>query len=107
MKRIREFLSNYETQTLKEIVIHGCISGCVPDLIYYNDTVAFHDMYENEIWNMLYQDAEDQDITICEIIAQFRGKEHVGSMDQLKNMLCWYAIEKVAYIMLEEIDGEV
>ena len=33
---------------LEELVKHGCVSGCVSSLIYYEDTVLFHDKFEDD-----------------------------------------------------------
>jgi hypothetical protein len=38
--------------TASEIMQHGCVSG-FSGLIYYRETVALHDQYENEIWECL------------------------------------------------------
>lgn len=86
-------LANYDNHMINEIADHGCSGGSAAGLIYYCETVKFHDEFEAEIWDMLDQDADDQGITVMELIASFNGQKNVGSMDQLKNLLVWYAIE--------------
>lgn len=106
MKTIREYtLETFEKSEIEDITKHGMVSGFGP-LIYYHDTVKFHDEYESEIWDMLHNDATDQDITICELIAQFNGQSNVGSMHQFKNMLCWYAIERTCCELINEWELE-
>ena len=39
----------YDLDTLKEIVEHGCASGVATNHIYYNQTVSFFDDNEEEI----------------------------------------------------------
>lgn len=102
MQKIKQYiLDNYELETIQNIVNHGCVSGVANTLIYYHDTVAFHDEHEAEIWDMLYQDAQDQGYTVVELIGHFNGQKNVGSMDQFKNMLVWYAIEAAALDIIE------
>lgn len=96
MKTIKEFvLATYDAQEIKEITEDGMISGFGP-LIYYSDTRAFHDKYEDEIWQMLWEDhLSFGDKHVLGLLASFNGARDVGNLDQLKNMLCWYAVEKV------------
>jgi hypothetical protein len=88
---------------LEEVVKHGCVNGCVSSLIYYTDTIKFHDKFENEIWEMLYNEYQDFGYkNIPEYIASFNGSKDIGSIDQFKNLLAWYAVENVARQILDE-----
>ena len=91
---------NLDKDQIKEVVEHGCINGTVSELIYYADTSAFHDAHEEEIWEMVYESAEGQGLTILEFLATLRGGL-VGSMYQLKNLLAWFADEEHCYHMVE------
>ena len=54
---IKDWLLNQEQEDIfiiKDISKHGC-SGGFGGLIYYNETVRFHDEHEKEIWDMLYE----------------------------------------------------
>jgi hypothetical protein len=99
---IKEWMkSEYDQTKIEDIVKHGC-SGGIGGLIYYSETIAFHDLHDEEIWDMLYDDAESEGITIMELIASFGGQKDVGSMNQLKNLLCWYAVEREARAIVDE-----
>ena len=88
---------------LEELVKHGCVNGCVSSLIYYEDTVKFHDKFEEEIWEMLYDEYIDFGFnSIPEYIASFNGSKDVGSLMQFKNLLAWYAVENVVNQILNE-----
>jgi hypothetical protein len=102
MGTIKEYvLENFNENEIKGICTNGMVSG-FRNLIYYKDTCAFHDLYEEEIWQMLWDDKEEQGLdSIPDLIASFRGKE-VGGMDQFKNLLCWYAVEKVCFDLSNE-----
>lgn len=91
----------YELDTIKDIVKHGMVSGFA-GLTYYHETIKFHDDFEDIIWDMLYNDAQDQGCTVMELIVQFNGQKYVGSMTQFKNLLAWYAIEQVCYQIVNE-----
>lgn len=102
MQTIKEWVKeNYEPEEIKQVTEHGLVSG-IGCLIYYKDTCAFHDKFESEIWDMLGNDAEEHGYTIIELIKHFNGQKDVGSMDQFKNMLCWYAVEKVCDEIVRE-----
>jgi hypothetical protein len=82
---------------LEEVIKHGCVNGCVSSLIYYEDTNKFYDKFEEEIWEMLYDEQVDFGFnSIPEYIASFNGSKDVGSLTQFKNLLAWYAVENVA-----------
>ena len=97
---------NLDKDQIKEVVEHGCVNGTVSELIYYADTSAFHDAHEEEIWEMVYESAEGQGLTILEFLATLRGGL-VGSMYQLKNLLAWFAVEEHCYHMVEAEDEDV
>lgn len=99
---IRDVVGGWDREVIEQVVEHGCVSGCAPGLIYYSETVDFHDGNEEEIWDMLHEDAEEQGMTIVELIASFNGQKNVGSMDQFKNMLSWYAVERVCGEIINE-----
>lgn len=101
---IREWIeSNYEREEIEAIARHGCITGCAAGLIYYKDTVKFHDDFEDEIWDLLESERENQGYkSIIGMIADFNNLDEVGSMDQFKNMLTWYAVEMKCHEIISE-----
>lgn len=91
-------------QYLEEVIKHGCVSGIVSSLIYYEDTNKFYEGYKEEIWDLLYAEAEEQGVNILELISSFCGADAVGSEVQFKNLLAWYYYEQTAYkLLLEEV----
>ena len=99
-------LSNYDTlqdwfndnlaDQADDISNHG-INGGFSGVIYYAETVAKYDKYQEEIWDKLSEDAEASGQNILEFIASFNGAKDVGSNDQFKNLCVWYYIEQLAY----------
>ena len=91
---------------LEDVSQHGCQSGIVSGMIYYNETVAFYDAHVEDIWNKLYEDAEGAGQNIPELIASFNGAKNVGSHDHLLNLLAWYAYESAARAILDRLPQE-
>ena len=94
-----------ETLHLEDVVKYGCVNGSVSSLIYYSDTVKFYDQFEDEIWDMLHENTESfGNNNILETIGQFNNAKNVGSLDQFKNLLVWYAVEETSRKLLDEQD---
>ena len=100
--KIKEWLYQQESENIflvKDVADHGC-SGGVGGLLYYRETVKFHDDHEEEIWDMLYTQATDEGLKVMDLIA--RVAKDAGSITQLKNQLVWYAVEVRAQEILAE-----
>ena len=87
-----------EVFLVSDISKHGC-SGGVCGIIYYNETVKFHDEHEEEIWDLLHEYAEEEGLKLVDKIAQIfkQVKTDAGSLTQLKNQLVWWAVEVRAH----------
>ena len=90
---IREWLlDTQERSTIEDVTRHGCQGGTISELIYYHDTSAFYQKYQDEIWDKLEDTRADMGLdSILKLIATFNG--HVGSDLQLQNLLAWWATE--------------
>ena len=84
------------TSFLEDVYKQGCSSGVVSELIYYTDTSKFHDEHEEEIWDRLYQTAEEYDWSVLYFIDSLDG-DSVRSLRELKNLVVWWVIEQEAY----------
>ncbi len=103
MTTIKQYLlDNYESTTIEDITKHGCISGICSGLIYYNDTCKFYDLHQEEIWELLHENASNLGYSIMQLIAEFNGQKNVGSDTQFKNLLVWYAVEEIANSIVNE-----
>ena len=100
-------LDTQERSTIKDTAEHGCSGGTIGELIYYADTSAFYDKYQDEIWRRLNDMAQDMDCeSILHLIATFNGVSSVGSPVQLKNLLAWWAAEEVCRGICMDWDDE-
>ena len=90
---------------ISDILTHGCVSGMIPDLVYYTDTVAFYEKYVEEIWDLLEDSRQSLGYkNIMEVIFNFGGADDVGSDDQFKNLLAWFAYEETTHKIADELN---
>jgi len=93
-------LKNFEHNELVDIANYGAQNG-FHGLIYYSETTKLYRQYKENIWDMLYEDADSQGLTVTELIDSFNGSKNVNNEDQFENLLVWYAAEKVAWEVTE------
>ena len=94
-----KLLSTYDTETLSEIVNHGCKSGVCSEHIYYGDTISFFDKYEGEILDLIHDR-----YGVDELVSIFKRSE--ACYDMYRNECCWLFIENVALDVIESLDNE-
>ncbi len=96
-KTLKEWMmQQFDKDELMDICSYGCISG-YPGLIYYSETTELYREYEDEIWEMLQEDADSFGCSsIAELIATFNGAKDANNRDQFENLLVWYAAERIA-----------
>jgi hypothetical protein len=94
-----ELLSTYDTETLSEVVNHGCKSGVCSEHIYYADTISFFDKYEAEILDLIHIRYGSD--TLVEIF-----KRYDACYDAYRNDCCWLFIENVAEDAIQSLENE-
>ena len=100
-------INNLEEGQIADVVLEGCVTGIVSELIYYADSCAFYEQYEGEIWDRLDQMSCDMgEASILHLIATFNGAKSVGSHDQFRNLLAWWACEDVCREIIAEKEDE-
>lgn len=85
----------FDRDELSDIINYGCDGG-FNGITYYTETTALYNKFTDEIWDMLGEDAEDQGMTIPELISSFNGAKDVCSGVGHNNLLVWYAVERTA-----------
>jgi|APSaa5957512576_1039674.scaffolds.fasta_scaffold57069_2 hypothetical protein len=96
-------LFGYEIEShLKDIATHGCISGCINNLIYNTDIVSFYQKYESQIWEMVYEYTQNTGQTIGQFLDGFKYK--IEDEINLKVSLSWFAVEILAYQFLDQFN---
>jgi hypothetical protein len=98
LEAIREGFGNDQEadDTLRDLAEHGADAGW-PGLTYYTDTSALYRAHADEIWDALYEDAQDMgEPHPLALVATLGGAENVANDYQLENLLVWYMAERVA-----------
>ena len=89
---------------LNDIVQHGCISGCVSELIYYNDCLKFYTRFEEQIWERVNDFRESTGFTMGQFLDGFNTA--LDDVLVFKTYLAWFAVEHTAHHLLAQCLGE-
>ena len=88
----------YDIDTLREIMTHGCSSGIATNHIYYSETVSFFDEYEVEIIEHVSENlGEDYLVDVF--------KNSNADITSYKNDICWCFVELVAMQLVDEFES--
>ena len=77
---------------VNDIVVNGCVSGIVSDMIYTCDTESFFNTHSEEIFDLLN-----------ESIAE--GLTDANNIEFSKNNLAWWAYEVITSQILYELEA--
>ena len=95
-------LEQFDRCELRDIAQHGANGGW-SGITYYKDTVELYERFSDGLWEMLEEDAEAHGHkNPFELIATFGGAANVSNDITFKNLIVWYAAERVAF---EVTDG--
>jgi uncharacterized protein YbgA (DUF1722 family) len=92
----RDFMTTELADYLDDIANHGADAG-YPHISYTSDCVELHDRYQEELWQMLRDDADDFGYTnVAAFLASFKRNDMTDDLDRMKNLIVWYAAERIA-----------
>ena len=95
-KTFRDWFNANLKDEARDIARGGADAGW-PGITYTSDTVRLFDKFGDEIWDMAVQDADDMGCkNVADMVAGFGRADMLGSLDQFKNLMVWYACEKLA-----------
>lgn len=95
-KDFRSWFNANLRSSAKDIASHGADCG-YPNISYTSDTVKIFDRFGAEIWDMAVEDASEMGCNnVCELISGFSRADMLDDLDRFKNLMVWYACEKVA-----------
>ena len=105
MSKFKKYiLDTYDTDQLKDIANHG-MSGGVNGFIYYEETTAAYEFYEEEIWDKLAEEAEGLGYSsVINMITSFNGSKDVICGATFKNLLVWWFVESIAQDFIRELE---
>lgn len=92
-----------------DVLEHGCQSGIVSSLIYYDDTTNFYDNHKAEIGALLRGMMEETGIyNPLELFGDKWDREDPLALDVLnKNLLAWFAFEETLRQIASQFDDLV
>lgn len=96
METFKEWFKENLSDEAEDIANHGADAGFA-HITYTADTVEIYDRFESEIYDMLNEDADSfGHKNVEEMIAQFQRADMLSWPEGRKNLLVWYACERVA-----------
>ena len=98
MRGYDEIIATYDKETMEEIAGHGCASGVCFKHIYYGDTIAFFDRYEDEIIEFII-DNFGNDV----LLDLFTDANY--DLSTYKNNVTWAFIELVCGQIVDEYES--
>ncbi len=90
--------------SMEDLQRHGCISGMIPELIYYDDTNEFYDTYKTDINDLLSNLTQGTGLSVEELF-----KDQFDENDPLiidcfnKNLMAWFGFEETSYQLYEQL----
>lgn len=90
--------------SMEDLQKHGCISGMIQELIYYDDTNEFYDTYKTDINDLLSNLTQGTGLSVEELF-----KDQFDENDPLiidcfnKNLMAWFGFEETSYQLYEQL----
>lgn len=99
----RKVENDYSTESVaKDLMLGGCQSGMIGELIYYSDTVKFYQTHQQEIDVMLSELCDDCG---CDPAGLFGDKwekeDFFAREDSNQNLLAWFGFEEATRRLAE------
>jgi len=77
-----------------------------PCITYTADKICIFNRFQNEIWDMAVEEAESLGCkNVADMIAGFRRADMVENIGTFKNLMVWFACEKLAWEMARDLSG--
>lgn len=91
-----DFLNDEELIiSMQDLLKYGCVSGMIRDLIYYDDTNRFYDIYKDDINDLLSELQQETGLSIEELFSDKFDKDDPLIINCLnKNLMAWFGFEE-------------
>lgn len=104
-KFARAIARMFTPQERRDIANHGADSGW-SGITYTTDCVALYEKHEDEIWDMLSEDADSMGYpNAVALTTTFKRSDMLNDPAQFKNLLLWYAVERVCQQEQDEAEA--
>ena len=104
---------DYETiddlfKSMEDLQQHGCISGIIKELIYYDDTENFFDNYKEEINEILANTILNTGCSMKQLFGDKFDEEDPLAIDYSnKNLLAWFGFEETVNNLYDNIKEKI
>lgn len=86
-----------ERRDIKTLVNHGADAG-VYHIIYTNECVELYNRFEREIWEAMFEDAEEQGYSTPEqMLIGCKRSDMLSDYESSKTLKVWYMCERRAH----------
>lgn len=86
----------YSKQELADIAVYGCESGIASTLIYYSDTTAIYDNYQENLHEIISEYIDNFGESPTYII------NNLNDVTYFKNAVVWFCAEYVAGELIDD-----
>jgi len=102
----RDWFNKNLLDEAKGIAENGADCG-FPHISYTTECCEIYDRFASEIWDMAVKDADDMGFkNVAEMIARFSRSDMLMDWNMFRNLMLWYACEKVSVEIINELDKE-
>lgn len=95
-KTFKDWFAANLAEDAEDIVNHGVDAG-FSGVIYTNECAELFDRFEDELYSMVSDDAEEFDYkSVPAYLATFGRADMAETFSGLKTLIVWYAVERMA-----------
>ena len=88
-----------------EVLSHGCVSGCVAELIYYSQTTAFYERHPREINAMISESMREVEAqSPKDMFREWEESDYFAEGVNNQNLLAWYGFEKTLWRIAQQFE---
>lgn len=81
-----------------EVLTHGCVSGCVAELIYTNDITAFYEKYQQDIQRLLMEVMREvSTYNPKDILREWNERDMFAEESDNQTLLAWFSFEETLW----------
>ena len=105
MEKFKAWFAEHLGVIAQDIAQHGADCG-FQYITYVRDCVNLYDKFEKDIWAMLWEDSDMLGYKNPMLfVATFKRSDLLENPDSFKNLLVWYACERLAQEYVEESES--
>lgn len=88
-----------------EVLSHGCVSGCVAELIYTNDITAFYEKYQRDIQHLLMEVMREVSAyNPKDILREWNDEDMFAEDIDNQTLLAWYGFEETLWRIAQQFE---